>query len=642
MPDPLILIVDDNREIREFLQQAVFAAKGYRVACAADGRQALEMARHDPPDVLITDQQMPFLSGLELADALRPQQPDLPVILITGEHTRDLERRALAAGVMDIFVKPFDPEDLLKAVERALAVREHNPAGARPGAAGEDLALGERLNGLEGLSRVGRAVTALLDLDEILTTVVDAAVELTGAEEASLLLVDEESGDLYMRASKNFDEDFSRTFRLKAEDSLAGRVINLGKPLKIDQSSPQKIKTSYLVHSLLYCPLSVRGKVLGVLGIDNRTAGKGISAEHERVIEALADYAAIAIDNAQLYERLEGERNKLETILREVASGVLVVDPAGRLLFVNRVAAELFAIERDWQGKPFDQVVRHAGLLRLMRASAERSHRDEIELEDGRIFGAVRAPIEGVGFAVVLQDITHLKKLDRIKSDFVTAVSHDLRSPLTSILGYVELIERAGPVNELQRQFIAKVQSSVDQITRLINDLLDLGKIEAGLDTRMVTLQLEDLLHLAVQQAQESAQAKGLRVEIQVDGSLPPMRGDPMRLQQMFSNLLDNAIKYTDPGGRVRLSAGVEGGQIIVHVSDTGMGIPAADQPHLFDKFYRASNVPEDSSGTGLGLSIVKSIVETHKGRIWVESALGEGTTFSVVFPALDEPGQEA
>ncbi len=638
MPDPLILIVDDNREIRQFLHEAVFGAAGFRVASAADGRQALEMARRDPPDVLITDQQMPYLSGLELADALRPKQPDLPVILITGEHTRELERKAHAAGVLEIFVKPFDPEDLLQAVQRVLAGRQGGPDGGR--AAGDDT-LGRRLNGLEGLSRVGRAVTALLDLDEILTTVVDAAVELTGAEEASLLLVDEASGELYMRASKNFDEDFSRTFRLKADDSLAGQVISTGRPVKIDQASPQKIKTSYLVHSLLYCPLYVRGKVLGVLGIDNRTPGKSISGDNERIIAALADYAAIAIGNAQLYERLERERNKLETILREVASGVLVVDPAGKLQFVNRMAAELFQIEGEWLGQPFARLIQHARLLELLQSPSERSQRDEIELPDGRVFAALRTPIEGVGYAIVLQDITHLKKLDRIKSDFVTAVSHDLRSPLTAILGYVELIERAGPVNELQRQFIAKVQSSVDQITHLISDLLDLGKIEAGLDTRMEVLKLEDLIRQAARQAAEGAASKGLRFELQVEDGLPPMRGDALRLLQMLNNLLDNAIKYTDPGGRVRLTAGVEDGQIILRVSDTGMGIPATDQPHLFDKFFRARNVPEGTSGTGLGLSIVKSIVESHQGRIWVDSAMGEGTTFSVVFPTLDDSPAE-
>jgi two-component system NtrC family sensor kinase len=204
-----------------------------------------------------------------------------------------------------------------------------------------------------------------------------------------------------------------------------------------------------------------------------------------------------------------------------------------------------------------------------------------------------------------------------------------------AILGYTELIERAGEVNNQQREFIRRVQISVEQITRLVTDLLDLGRIEAGLDITKENTPVTVLARYAVESLRGQADEKRLTMEVELPEGLPMVTGDPVRLRQMIGNLLENAIKYTPEEGVVRIEAEAEDDQVILRVIDTGPGIPPADQPYLFDRFYRASNVPEDTTGTGLGLSIVKSIVESHDGRIWVESRLGEGTTFTVVLPAV-------
>jgi two-component system NtrC family sensor kinase len=227
-----------------------------------------------------------------------------------------------------------------------------------------------------------------------------------------------------------------------------------------------------------------------------------------------------------------------------------------------------------------------------------------------------------------------LKELDRIKSEFVTTVSHDLRSPLTAILGYVELIERAGQVNEQQREFIQRVQLSVQQITNLVTDLLDLGRIESGVDSTRERTPIAVLARYAVEGLRGTAETKQVEVSIDLPEGLPLIEGDPIRLRQMIGNLLENAIKYTPEEGTVRLSAEAEEDQVILRIADSGPGIPPADQPYLFDKFFRGSNIEDSTPGTGLGLSIVKSIVDHHDGRIWVDSTLGEGSTFTVVLPA--------
>jgi two-component system NtrC family sensor kinase len=312
---------------------------------------------------------------------------------------------------------------------------------------------------------------------------------------------------------------------------------------------------------------------------------------------------------------------------------VIVLDPENRVVLINRAARQIYHVDGDVMGRSLAEVVEDPRLLALARLGGDDPRREELEIPDGRIFNAQRTHITDVGQAIVMHDITHLKDLDRIKSEFVTTVSHDLRSPLTAILGYVELIERAGTVNDQQREFIRRVRLSVDHMTRLVADLLDLGRIEAGLDTTLEVTPLSVLARYALDGLRSSAEMKQQKITTALPDDLPMVRGDPYRLRQMIGNLLENAVKYTPAGGEIAINAVVEGDQVILRVSDSGPGIPAADQPYIFDKFFRASNVPEDTGGTGLGLSIVKSIVDSHQGRIWVDSQLGKGTTFTVVLP---------
>jgi two-component system NtrC family sensor kinase len=635
MSKAAILVADDSPDICQFLAESVLTPAGYRVHIARDGSAALVLAQELIPDLVITDQQMPGLSGLELIDQLKSAAPEIPVILMTAEGSEQLAIEALRAGAFDYLTKPFEAEYMLSAVGRALAEadRQKEVVDTVEQAKFDQVTLEKRVHELETLTSIGRNVTAMLEQDEVLLSVVNAAVRLTDSEEGSLLLLDEESGELYMRASKNFDEEFARTFRLHVQDSLAGQVLESGGPVLLDERTPKKIKTSYLVHSLIYVPLKVRGRTIGVLGVDNRRAGRVLSDQDIPILQAMADYAAIAIENARLYHHTEAERVKLETVLTQVENAVIVLDPDHRLLMINRRAREAFEVNGDWQGKSMVEAFDDPRLLSLIRTSAEFPRREELMISDGRVFNAQRTPIEGVGQAIVMQDITHLKELDRIKSEFVTTVSHDLRSPLTAILGYVELIERAGDLNEQQHEFIHRVHLSVEQITELVNDLLDLGRIEAGLDIAKEKTPISVLARYAVESLRANADTKGLKLEIDLPENIPLVYGAPTRLRQMLGNLIENAIKYTPSSGTVRVEAQAESDQVILRVKDTGSGIPPADQPYLFDKFFRGSNIPEDAAGTGLGLSIVNSIVDNHGGRIWVESKLGEGSVFTVVLP---------
>jgi two-component system NtrC family sensor kinase len=327
------------------------------------------------------------------------------------------------------------------------------------------------------------------------------------------------------------------------------------------------------------------------------------------------------------------EWNQLVRVLASLEDGVILVDLDGHLLTMNQSARNIFSIGEDQiEGKSVSEVFRHPDLLDIFKPQNVLPRLSEISLEDGRVFSAQASLIPEIGIAVVIQEITHLKELDRIKTDFVNTVSHDLRSPLTAIYGFVSLIDRVGSINEQQADFIRHIQSSVQHITSLINDLMDLGRVEANYDIQMEDVNLKDIINQSIENLDYQVDEKMQEMELSIPDDVPGILGNPLHLQRMVSNLLENAIKFTPPLGKISIRLRAEASQLILEVTDNGPGVPLADQPHIFDKFYRGSNLSQNTPGTGLGLSIVKSVVEKHHGRIWLES-LPTGTTFTVILP---------
>ncbi len=339
---------------------------------------------------------------------------------------------------------------------------------------------------------------------------------------------------------------------------------------------------------------------------------------------------------ASLQHRVK-ELQKFETIVNTIEDGVMILDERQCILLINPVVRRTFGLwqEEDLTGRPVLEVIDHPDLRSLLTSDGKGiAPHHEINFDDGRCLSAQCTPIPGVGLAITMQDISYLRQIDRLKSEFINTVSHDLRSPLTAILGYVDLLERVGPLNDAQREFIQRVQISVESITGLVNDLLELGRIEAGVDSQKEMIRLDSLVQLTAETLEVQINEKRQKLTLEIPPGKPlELRGNPIRLRQMLDNLLGNAIKYTPEGGEIIVELEEQAEQIILRVTDTGPGIPPSDQPHIFEKFYRASNVPKGVGGSGLGLAIVKSIVDNHHGRIWVESILGKGSTFVVVLP---------
>lgn len=412
--------------------------------------------------------------------------------------------------------------------------------------------------------------------------------------------------------------------------SLAGEILERFPTMPVlffaTQATPEQLKQALHigVSDLLSAPLRIDDIMKAVENSVRRANRLGDWTRRE-----------IRRTTASLQQRVD-ELQKFDTILNNIEDGVIILDEQFRILLINPAARRAFGIwkDEDITNRPVTEAIPHADLRALIEGgSASMFPHNEITFEDGRVLSAQFVLIPKIGSAITLQDITYLKQIDRLKSEFIHTVSHDLRSPLTAILGYVDLIERVGPVTDQQRDFIERVQQSVHSITLLLNDLMELGRIEAGLDSQKEVVSLEDIIRFTLENTELQVKNKQQAVDLDLPEVIPPLRGNAIRLRQMLDNLMGNAIKYTPDGGHINLKVEVQNNQAILRLGDTGPGIPPADQPHIFEKFYRGSNVPRGIGGTGLGLAIVKSIVDNHGGRIWVDSVLGRGSTFTVVLP---------
>jgi two-component system NtrC family sensor kinase len=633
----LLVVSSDTQVI--YLLERILTPTGYTTQVAGDKAAALKAFPFSAPRLAIVSESLSNDNGLDVASALLERFPALPILMLTYHETPELLKNAMQIGLIDCLVLPLRADELIQAVQRGIAAARRREQWVMLEARRATASLQQQVDELGTMSRLGRSITASLDLDSVLAAVVDAAVELTGAEEGSLLLLDEATGELYMRAARNFQEEFVRSFRLPVQDSLAGQVVLAGKPYLLDEKTPQKIKTTYLVQGLIYVPLQIHGSVIGVLGIDNRQSQTTFSQRQIKLMEALADYAVIAIENAHLYSDTAIERTKLETILTNILDGVIVLDTNRQILLVNQAARSILNLPAEnLLGRPAEEILTHPEILELILPSNPAlPRRVEVTSEDGRLFYAQCNDIPEIGTAITLHDFTYYKKIDRIKNDFISNISHDLRSPLTAILGYVELLERVGPINEMQREFVHRVQVSVHNITTLVDDLLHLGRIETGFDARKEAFDLLKVIMLAVESFERRVSEHGATISLDLPPQLPFIFGNLVQIRQLVERLIDNGLRFTRNQGKVRVSVSEEDAQLILRVQDNGEGIAPEDLPFIFDKFFRAGSLPPEAAGTGLGLAIVKSIVEGHHGRIWVQSSPEEGTTFTIVLPISAE-----
>jgi two-component system phosphate regulon sensor histidine kinase PhoR len=311
-------------------------------------------------------------------------------------------------------------------------------------------------------------------------------------------------------------------------------------------------------------------------------------------------------------------------------------DSEERLALLNPAAEKLFTDYHSKIGAMLPLGRGYDGLIRLMEHAqmSQSTLAEELVWPDGRSFAAQVTPIEAGGHVAVLHDVTHFKSLEQIKNEFIASASHDLKNPITAIAGFSSLMAQAGPLNVSQAEFVDRIQAAAHKMNALVAGMLELAQYDLGADVKREEVDLNALLNEVEGEFQPQAQARKQTLAIRQGKDQTPVLGDSLKLRQMFSNLVGNAIKYSPDGGSIAIAMQIEGDFAIIHIQDTGYGIPAADLPFIFNRFYRVrSGKASEVEGNGLGLAIVKSIVEQHQGQVSVDSEVEKGTCFTIRLP---------
>jgi two-component system phosphate regulon sensor histidine kinase PhoR len=377
---------------------------------------------------------------------------------------------------------------------------------------------------------------------------------------------------------------------------------------------------------------------------------EGFHDELARLADAMNDTAARLGQSVQL---LGSERDRSGAILRSMVEGVAVIDAQQRLVFWNRAFSEILNLDpSDNEARPVIEVIRNTKLLRLIRQAleGEESLQDDIStgIVQPRVFAVTTAPVRAMepvgaavtdkpsGAVVVLHDVTELRRLERVRQDFVANVSHEFKTPLTAIQGFAETL-LGGALEDAahNRRFLEIIRDHAVNLARVTDDLLKLARIEAGkLELQFGPVSIAEIVDPCMETTLLRAGRKGISLDSEIPPGIPPIHGDARLLREVLQNLIDNAVQYTPSGGKIVISAEAGPGEVTVGVEDTGIGIPLADQERIFERFYRVDAArSREEGGTGLGLSIARHIVETHGGRLWVDSEVGRGSRFSFTIP---------
>ena len=546
---------------------------------------------------------------------------------------------------------------------------------------------------LAALHDLNRVFNSSLDLPDTLDQVMESLIRLTGAERGCLML-QADSGELAIEAARNFDQESVEASDLEVSHTVVEEAIDTGEPVLTTNAqmdprfSGEASIIGYHLRSIICVPLKARGRVIGALYLDNHIREGVFCREDLPTLTTFANQAATAIENARLYtetdqalaarveelttlQRIDRELNRnldLDRVLNLTLSWALEGTRADSgVLCIPLGEGETHTVRASrHEMEPTDP---DPGEIKLAMRSAEpiavgglrllipiRLEQRTIGFIDLRSRGIPGFREEHKRFASRLADhaavaienarlYEELRRANLAKSEFVSFLAHELRTPISSVMGYGTLLAdgTAGPLTPKQEKFLDAMQRNVNRMELLVSDLQDISRIEAGrLSLDPVKVSLETVVRNATQALSAQIEGQGQTLDVDIPDRLPPVEGDPMRLGQVVSNLLSNAHKYTPVGGRISISARAVNGYVECAISDTGIGISAEDQEHVFDKFFRAgSPAVESVPGTGLGLSIARSLVEIQGGSIEVESELGEGSTFRFTVPvaSIDEGG---
>jgi len=556
---------------------------------------------------------------------------------------------------------PNDPAELLRQLQEAQ--RKIVDLESKIGDLESKIASDSRLAARSSEGQV--EIAPIQEADVTLRRLTQRIAMILQAEKIVIMFYDREKGELIgIPPAYGIEENRLALFRVRATQGISGQVFRDSEAVIFHDANTdprtQKDPFSLLhVNNGITVPLVIEKRdeenrvidrtTIGVLHAFNKRHGEDFNDEDVRLLERMARNVGSIIANLQLYREVVEEREELLQTFESLAAGLVLVSPEGRISQINASARSIFTVGNEAIGKQYADILKsdtesafkdaYQAALRgedsitrevsVHVANVERTYQiqtAQVRNEDGKDLGVV----------AIFIDVTEMKAIDKMKSSFVAMASHELRTPLTAIKGFVSTLLMDDTFSDEERQeFYIIIDQECDRLTRLINDLLNTSRIEAGesLKPNYTRVQTRSLLEKVIMIQKQSTSRHALKLDIR--GEIPDIIADEDKLDQVLTNLLNNAIKYSPNGGEITLHAMVDGTDLLVGVEDQGMGIPKDHLHKVFDKFHRVNN--EDNRkiyGTGLGLYLVKHLIETvHMGKIWVESEVGKGSTFLFRIP---------
>lgn len=686
-----VLVIDDSAETLYFMKEHVLGPYGYSFLGARDGEEGLRKAMAENPDLIVMGLKMPKMTGLEVLDALRKRQCNIPVILMIVQGSEEIAVQAFHLGVKDYIIKPFEVKVMLAAIDRALT--ERRLRAERERLTHQVLHINKqlelRIKELGVLYTVGQSVTSLLNLEELLDRIVEAATYLTEAEGGSLLLVDAETGQLYLRAARGFSRELGRSLRLQV-DSTLGQLTKTDKPLFVHCRPDEeriKVANGYLVKSLLGVPLKVKGDIIGALCVDCTTTDRAFTDNNAYLLSALADYAAVAIENARLYKDTGDKAVQLDTLL-EIARSItsqldleavlqMIVDSAVTKLGADVATLYLYDPIKDRFPSPVtagqiyhpeemisptkDSVVyrmlRQEGLYLTHDAEHDGvmargfTRREKIRSSAGF---SLRVGGEPAGAMFVNYRRPH--RFTEGEKNIFTLFAQSAAIAIQNAQLYQKVSERletasamawAGTAaslwaHELQQNTftictdVATLRSRISD--RGIQEILD--RIEttanalAGVVPSLPSKDVEEAVDLArvledlLEKRGKELQEQNIKLQSNLE-TLPRVWADHQWLVEAFDGLTRNALRAMPSGGNLAFTGRVVGDKVLIDVVDTGKGFP--DQ--LRNQLYKGRVVGPGWGGLGIGLLLVKTILNRYGGDIDLPYSDERGNVFPIQLP---------
>ncbi len=508
-----------------------------------------------------------------------------------------------------------------------------------------------RADQLRAVRDVGLAMTSRIRLDEVLSTIAGQAAGILDANGAAIFMMQENG--LELTAVHNMPSAF-RGYLLAAGEGLAGQVALTRQSERLDNyhrdwhgraDMPFALDT---FGAVIAAPLIFANEVMGVLMVIEGSQGKRFNRDDLRLLDLLGPQAAVAITNSRLFERqhaltgeLEAANSKLETVLTSTENPVMALNRRFEIIFANPAAILLLNPGTISNRSILDLVPQDAlpskPIAVLRELWRKRVYTYELSLSNHIYLchiGLLGYP-ERQGYVVVLNDVSKLKEIDRMKNQMIHMTSHDLKNPLAAAMFHVELLaeEGQGTLTEEMARDVNTIWIQLQRMNRIISGILDLERIQSG-HIIMEECAIDQIVRSSVREFEMQAVENGITLRLTMPAELPSIYGNGPHLAQAFNNVIENAVKYTPRGGTIDVKAEAAGGQVFIHVRDTGIGIAYDDQPRIFEQFFRSSPAAVQAiNGSGLGLSLVKAVVDAHEGQIWLESAIDKGTVIHMALP---------